>query len=67
MCKEDNLTEFKAELNEKLEKEVVPFFNSRKGSDIYIGVADDGKCIAIANPNQLQLSISNRIRNIKTC
>jgi len=29
-------------LNEKLEKEVVSFLNSKSGGDIYIGVADDG-------------------------
>ena len=39
---EDNTTEFKSELNDKLEKEVVAFLNSKKGGDIFIGVEDDG-------------------------
>jgi len=63
MWQEDNLTEFKAELNDKLEKEVVAFLNSEKGGDIYIGIADNGTCLGIDNPDQLQLMISDRIKN----
>ena len=63
MWQEDNITEFKAELNEKLEKEVVAFLNSDKGGDIYIGVADNGDCLGVDNPDQLQLIISDRIKN----
>ena len=63
MWQEDNLTEFKSELNDKLEKEVVAFLNSEKGGDIYIGVADNGECLGVDNPDQLQLMISDRIKN----
>jgi len=63
MWQEDNITEFKAELNEKLEKEVVAFLNSDKGGDIFIGVSDRGKSIGVNNPDQLQLTISDRLKN----
>ena len=63
MWQEDNLTEFKSELNDRLEKEVVSFLNSEKGGDIYIGVADNGKVLGIDNPDKLQLIISDRIKN----
>jgi predicted RNA-binding protein with PUA domain len=46
---EDDKTEFKLELNDKLEKEVVAFLNSPKGGDIYIGVADDGSVVGVEN------------------
>jgi len=62
---ENNITEFKLEFSEKLEleKEVVAFLNSKKGDDIYIGVADDGTVIGVNNPDSLQLSLSDRIKN----
>lgn len=63
MWQEDNLTEFKSELNDKFEKEVVAFLNSEKGGDIYIGVTDNGNCIGVDNPDKLQLAISDRIKN----
>lgn len=34
---ENETTEFKRELNDRLEKEVIAFLNSAKGGDIYIG------------------------------
>ena len=37
MLQENNRTEFKAELNDKLEKEVVAFLNNREGGILYIG------------------------------
>jgi len=37
--------------------------NSRKGGNIYIGVADNGKIIGVNNPDKLQLAISDRIKN----
>ena len=38
---ENSTTEFKWELNDALEKEVVAFLNSAQGGDLYIGVDDD--------------------------
>ena len=66
---EDDKTEFKLELNDKLEKEVVAFLNSPKGGDIYIGVADDGSVVGVENVDKIQLAISDRIKNniLPTC
>ncbi len=63
MWQEDNLTEFKSEINDKLEKEAVAFLNSDKGGDIYIGVADNGKIIGVKNSDELQLIISDKLKN----
>ena len=60
---EDECTEFKRELTDTLEKEEVAFLNSAKGGDIYIGVEDDGSVVGVANPDKLQLSIIDRIKN----
>ena len=47
MLQENNRTEFKTELNDKLEKEVVAFLNNREGGVLYIGVDDDGKPVGV--------------------
>lgn len=60
---EDELTEFKRQLTDTLEKEVIAFLNSDKGGDIYIGVDDDGTLVGVDNPDKLQLTIIDRIRN----
>lgn len=60
---EDETTEFKRELTDSLEKEVVAFLNSQKGGDIYIGVEDNGTVLGVQNPDKLQLLIVDRIRN----
>ena len=67
--KEDGKTEFKSELNEKLEKVVVSFLNSKTGGDLYIGIADDGSVLGVDNPDKIQLAISDRIKNniLPTC
>ena len=43
MLQKNNRTEFKTELNDKLEKEVVAFLNNREGGVLYIGLDDEGK------------------------
>lgn len=60
---EDNTTEFKAQLNDSLEKEVVAFLNSAKGGDLYIGVDDGGQVVGIEDADALMLTISDRIKN----
>lgn len=60
---EDSTTEFKQELNDKLEKEVVAFLNSEKGGDIFIGVQDNAHVVGVENPDALMLAISDRIKN----
>lgn len=60
---EDERTEFKAILNDKLEKEVVSFLNT-DGGDIYIGVKDNGEIVGINDDlDKIQLDIKNRIRS----
>lgn len=66
---ENNTMEFKAQVNDSLEKEVVAFLNSAKGGDLYIGVDDEGQVVGIEDADALMLAISDRIRNniLPTC
>ncbi|MDJ0626496.1 MAG: ATP-binding protein [Candidatus Caenarcaniphilales bacterium] len=66
---ESNNTELKRELNDKLEKNVVAFLNSKTGGDIYIGVEDDGSIVGVKDIDQTQLTITSRIKDniLPTC
>ena len=46
---ENSTTEFKRQLSDALEKEVVAFLNSAKGGDLYIGVDDDGEVLGVSD------------------
>ncbi len=59
---ETNNVEFKRELNDKFEKEVVSFLNS-KGGHIFIGINDDGSIYGVDNVDDLQLIIKDRIKD----
>lgn len=63
MLHENNRTEFKSELNDKLEKEVVSFLNNREGGILYIGVDDEGKPVGVSELDETQLKIADRIKN----
>ncbi len=63
MLHENNRTEFKAELNDKLEKEVVAFLNNKEGGMLYIGLDDDGKPVGLTELDSIQLKIADRIKN----
>lgn len=63
MLHENNRTEFKVELNEKLEKEVVAFLNNREGGILYIGLDDNGNPVGISDLDSTQLKIADRIKN----
>lgn len=63
MIQENNRTEFKAELNDKLEKEVVAFLNNREGGVLYIGLDDDGTPVGVPELDGIQLKIADRIKN----
>lgn len=63
MLIENNHIEFNAELNDKLEKEVVAFLNSNEGGVIYIGVDDFGHPVYLENIDILQTKITDRIKN----
>lgn len=61
MLQESNRIEFKEELNEKFEKEVVAFLNNKEGGIIYIGLDDGGHPVSGINVDEMQLKIADRI------
>ncbi|MDE8732585.1 putative DNA binding domain-containing protein [Eubacteriales bacterium DFI.9.88] len=63
MLQESNRIEFKAELNDKLEKEIVAFLNNREGGILYIGINDDGCPVKDHDIDLTQLKIADRIKN----
>lgn len=60
---ENDKIEFKSILNEKLERVVISFLNSKTGGDLYIGVADDGTILGVDNADKMQLAITDRLKN----
>jgi len=60
---ESNRVEFKRELNDSLEKEVVGFLNYAEGGEIYIGIEDNGFVFGVENPDDLQKRIVDKIKN----
>ena len=60
---ENQYIEYKERLNDKLEREVVGFLNTKLGGDMYIGVADNGQIIGVDNADAVQLAISDRLKN----
>lgn len=58
---ESDTTELKRELNDKLEKEVVAFLNT-KGGDIFIGVDNEGGVVGVEDADHIQLAITDRIK-----
>jgi ATP-dependent DNA helicase RecG len=63
MLKENNRTEFKEILNDKLEKEIVGFLNYQEGGVLYIGISNDGIVKGIGSIDDVQLKASDRIKN----
>src|SRR3990167_5168310 len=60
---ESNRIEYKRELTDSLEKEVVAFLNYHDGGVIYLGVGDKGEAIGIADPDAAQLAVKDRLKN----
>lgn len=61
---ESHRIEFKRQLTDTLEKEVVAFLNAKQGGEIYIGVDDvTQQPIALADLDDLQLKIKDRIKH----
>jgi len=60
---ENNRLEYKRQLTENLEKEVVAFLNYLGGGVIYIGFDKDGTVFGVQNSDKLQLQIKDRIKN----
>lgn len=63
MLLENQNIEYKERLNDKFEREVVGFLNSKLGGDIYIGIADNGQVIGVENADAIQLAIADRLKN----
>ncbi len=60
---ETNRIEFKQELNDKLEKEVVSFLNYPEGGTIYIGIDNHGEVVGVANTDDIQLKVKDHVKN----
>jgi len=54
--------EYRRELSDDLEREVVAFLNHRDGGRILIGVDDAGAVIGLSNPDSDQLKIKDRLK-----
>ncbi len=63
MKKETNRIEYKQELTEGLEKEVVAFLNYHGGGVIYIGIDKNGKAIGLKDSDGDNLKIKDRLKN----
>lgn len=63
MSSESQHLEYKSELTDSLEREVVGFLNSREGGRILIGVDDMGTIRGLADPDGDQLKIKDRLRH----
>lgn len=50
---ESNRIEYKQELTDGLEKEVIAFLNYREGGIIYIGIEKDGKTIGLEDSDTI--------------
>jgi ATP-dependent DNA helicase RecG len=61
---ESNRIEYKKDISDSLEKDAVAFLNSREGGSIIIGVdPKTNDFIGIKNPDCLQLTIKDRLKN----
>jgi len=60
---ENNRTELKRELNDRMERAVVSFLNYPGGGELIIGVDDNGDVYGVDDCDAVQLKIVDRIRN----
>ena len=60
---ESNRIEYKKELTDNLEKEVIAFLNYRDGGVIYLGIDDSGNIVGINDADTVQLAVKDRIKN----
>lgn len=59
---ESNSVEYKRELSDDFEKEIVAFLNTG-GGELFIGLKNDGTVCGVDNCDKLSLSIIDRIKN----
>lgn len=60
---ETNRIEYKRELTDGLEKEVIAFLNYREGGILYIGIDKEGNTYGLADADSDQLKIKDRLKN----
>jgi len=60
---ESNRIEYKKQLTDSLEKEVVAFLNYHDGGIIYLGINDDGSTCGLSRVDEVQLAVKDRIKN----
>ena len=60
---ETNRIEYKQELNDSLEKEVIAFLNYREGGQLFIGIDKNGMVQGVADSDGDQLKIKDRLKH----
>ncbi len=60
---ENNRIEYKQELTNDLEKEIVAFLNAHEGGILYIGIDKSGNAVGVEDADDLQLRIKDRLKN----
>ncbi len=60
---ESNRIEYKRELTDTLEKEVVAFLNYHDGGVIYLGIGNDGAAHGVTDCDAVQLAVKDRLKN----
>lgn len=63
MKAETNRVEYKQELTDDLEKEVIAFLNYPEGGLIYIGINKTGKVMGVTDGDDMQLKIKDRLKH----
>ena len=63
MKPETNRIEYKQQLTDDLEKEVIAFLNYREGGLIYLGIHKTGKVIGVTDADAIQLKIKDRLKH----
>ena len=63
MNTESNRIEYKQELTDDLEREVIAFLNYHEGGEIYIGIDNNGNVVNTPDIDGTQLKIVDRIKN----
>lgn len=59
---ESNRIEYKRELSDGLEREIVAFLNYHDGGIVYIGIDKNGQTTGVSNADTVQLAIKDRIK-----
>ena len=60
---ESNRIEYKQELTDGLEKEVIAFLNYREGGIVYLWIDKNGKTVGLKKPDEIQLKIKDRLKH----